>query len=493
MAAVLCSETLTARQECLRSRAPLWLAAIAVFIRSIGLFRSDLGFALLPDDSFEYLELARGMLHGCGFARLLDGACESPEILRTPGYPLLLTTLPDTRWIIAAQALLAGVTCWLVATWVRRRWSPAAAVLAEAVVAFDLPSIVMANAVMPETLFQLAVVLAVVPGLMLATRPRHDFALALTTGIAGACAILVRPIAILFPLIGPIPYLAIPSLNWRRRLALASLAASIPALALVGWAWRNYQRAGFAGLSTVGAINLYYYRAADVAARERGARLEAMRAPFGRRLGVSYEHIYEADVQSAALTERMERLAMEQLMRRPLGALAMTAQSSVYLALTAVRSPLARLLGIEGWSAGNGLNAGAPSLTRFAAVVRKLWRSPLLAVLVVAQLLITLAIWVGVGRALSRCLNADREYRLWTLYLTGTAILLLVLAAGGEASARFRVPAIPLLGIVAALGYLPGGGFHARAEAMKRGGRLAIATRSPRWKPFATSASSADC
>jgi hypothetical protein len=34
-------------------------------------------------------------------------------------------------------------------------------------------------------------------------------------------------------------------------------------------------------------------------------------------------------------------------------------------------------------------------------------------------------------------------------------VILLTLAAGGEADARFRAPVIPLLAIVAAIGYFP--------------------------------------
>lgn len=444
------------------------LAAAAVLVRLGGLFHMDLSFAVRPDDSLEYRQLAQGMLHGCGFARMIDGVCQPSEILRTPGYPLLLTLMPDIRWVIVGQALMAGVLCLLLAARVGRRWGFAAAMVTEAIVAFGIPSIVMANEVMSEASFQLLVVLAVVPGLLMIARPRRPYAVAIGSGIAAAFAILIRPIGILFPFICPIPFLAAPSLRWRRRIALAAIAGGIPALTLAGWVMRNYEGTGFAGLSTVGEINLYYYRAANLAARERGVRLEAMRAPFGRRLGVPYQQIYKARVQSPALAARMERLALSYLERRPFATLAMTLQSALYLALTPMRSPLARLLGIAGASSGGGLNAGAPSLARLATVERKLVQSPVLATLVVVQMLTTLAVWAGVGLALKRCFSAGAEYRFWTLYLTGVAAMLLLLAAGGEADARFRVPAKPLLAIVAVLGYFGEGAGNRRPGAEHR-------------------------
>ena len=77
----------------LRRSIPLAIALIAIGIRLAPLLRSDLSFAFRPDDSFEYLQLADGMRHGCGFARLINGSCQPAEILRTPGYPLFLAAL----------------------------------------------------------------------------------------------------------------------------------------------------------------------------------------------------------------------------------------------------------------------------------------------------------------------------------------------------------------------------------------------------------------
>src|SRR6202011_4033745 len=69
------------------------IALIATVVRLAPLLRSNVDFSISPDDSYEYLQTADGMRVGCGFARLIDGVCNPPEILRTPGYPLFLASI----------------------------------------------------------------------------------------------------------------------------------------------------------------------------------------------------------------------------------------------------------------------------------------------------------------------------------------------------------------------------------------------------------------
>src|SRR2546426_1147794 len=78
--------------------------ALGLFFRLAPLVRSDLSFAFRPDDSFEYLQLAAGLRANCGFARLVDGFCQKPEILRTPGYPRFLALMSGVRAALGSQA-----------------------------------------------------------------------------------------------------------------------------------------------------------------------------------------------------------------------------------------------------------------------------------------------------------------------------------------------------------------------------------------------------
>src|SRR5262249_11258755 len=147
-------------------------------------------------------------------------------------------------------------------------------------------------------------------------------------------------------------------------LGLALIAVALPALTLIGWSARNYAEAGYIGFSFEGPISLYFFRATEVVARENGTELLPTQAVMGQRLGVGVDHIYDRDVQSEHLAERMDHLAEKVLVSDPLEALWMTLEGSIYMALFPMRSPVATLLGISGGSAGWGLMSGAPSTDR---------------------------------------------------------------------------------------------------------------------------------
>lgn len=428
---------------------------LGLFLRLAPLFRSDLSFTYHDADSLEYMQLAEGLRSGCGFARLQHQICQKPEILRTPGYPAFLALIPNIHAALACQALLGIISGLIIVLWLWRYKYSLAALAASFLIAFDMPSIVMSNTVMSETLFQFALVCALVPILFERLRSGRPLLSAIITGTLGGIAIMVRPIGVALPLLLPIPFLKTPTTSRGKRLASAAatfvLALAIPAL----WSLRNYRVAQFPGFSTVGAIDLYYYRAANAVARREGILLEETRQSFGDRLGVMYDHIYDANVQSAALVRKMNGLSISILKNNWHQAFAMTLQSVVYLAVAPMRSPLARMLGTKGQSSGNGLNAGAPSLSRVRDVLRTISQSPILTFAVVIETLLTIITWVGFVAALVRLPKQSPNYRMYVVYLGVMAVLLLALAAGGEADVRFRAPVSPLLGAVAGLGYFP--------------------------------------
>lgn len=438
-----------------QAAAVVGLAFAAVIIRLAPLLRVDLSFAYIHEDSFWFMQTAGGIRHGCGFARWINGACAPAEIMRTPGYPLMLALIPDARLTMVVQDLLGGLICLFVALSMWRCWGIGAALIAEFFIAFDLPSIVFADHVMSEQLFQLMLILAMIPPLLVVSGvlkgPKTLAATVFSAAMAGS-AILVRPIGIPIALLMPIPFLFVAAPR-RTRVVTALIAFAIPMLTVFGWSVRNYAVSGYFGISTTSAINLYFYRAAEVVARENGTGLRQAQDAMGRRLGVGMDHIYDAEVQSAALVRRMDRLAKDVLLAHPMETLAMTVENAGYIALFPMRTQLAYVLGTSGGSEGWGLSAGAPRTSRFKAELRKMLGSPILSILVAFQELTLLAMWAGVIWALLRCPRSSAEYRLWTLFPTLVSMVLLLTGAGGEADVRFRVPVVPLLAIVAALGY----------------------------------------
>ncbi|HSR57392.1 MAG TPA: hypothetical protein VLL57_04350, partial [Candidatus Binataceae bacterium] len=257
------------------------------------------------------------------------------------------------------------------------------------------------------------------------------------------------------PFTTPIPFLFSATIPRRSRLAMAAIAFVLPTLTVIGWSARNYAESGYFGVSTEGAISLYFFRATEVVARENGTALLPTQDAMGQRLGVGMDRIYDADVQSPALVNRMDRMAENVLLAHPIETALMTLESAIYLALFPMRTQVANLVGTSGGSTGWGLSSGAPGAGRFKSELDKVLGSPVLSALIAFQMLMLLAMWAGVVWALLRCLRASHNYRVWVFYLTLVSMVLLVVGAGGEADVRFREPVVPLLAIVAALGYFP--------------------------------------
>jgi hypothetical protein len=405
----------------------------------------------IHNDSFEYLQLAEGIEQGCGFARLIGGRCQDAEILRTPGYPMFLAMFPTTRWALAAQNIASGVVCLLLAICINARWGTAPALAAEVLVAIDAPSFVLVNQVMSESMFGMVVLVATMLPLIAIRYSRYATILAIVSGLAAGIAVMIRPIGLLLPIFTPVPFLFMADREWRPKIATAAIALAIPAVTVCGWIARNYAVAGYPRLSTIGSINLYFYRAADVVARARGEELGTVQDEFAERIRVPFRSVYEK--QSAEQARQLEQLALPILLAHPFQVAAMTAESALYMAVSPMRAQLGHVIGLPVGPPRLGLSAGAPSATKTFAVLHQLESTPELATLEIFQILTIAVLWVGMVRAILRWRVASIEYRVWSAYLIALAILLLVLAAGGEADVRFRVPAVPLMAAAAALGY----------------------------------------
>ena len=154
----------------------LALTIVAVILRLALLPAGNLQRAFDPSgDSDAYVELAQGLRHGCGFARLHDGKCASgAEIDRTPSYPLYLALCANLRAALTVQVMLAGVIIFAVGAFTYLSWGLAPAIAASALVALDIPSIVYAVELMTETLFTACFALATLIALCALRSPRRS-------------------------------------------------------------------------------------------------------------------------------------------------------------------------------------------------------------------------------------------------------------------------------------------------------------------------------
>ncbi len=188
------------------------------------------------DDPDRYLALARSMAKGGGFA--LDGR---PTAYRPPLYPILLTPLVATLgrgalpWGVGGLhlALGAGMVLLIVRTATQWGLSPARALAAGGIAAFDPVLLVQSRAIMTETpaAFLVAATLAAltIPG------ARGALLGGIGLGLASLCRPSLLPAAGLAALAGMI---AGPG-NRRSRAARGLLLIAAAATTLAPWAWRN--------------------------------------------------------------------------------------------------------------------------------------------------------------------------------------------------------------------------------------------------------------
>jgi hypothetical protein len=429
------------------SRVPvlLGIAIVALSIRLAPLLRD--GVVTNPD-SRSYIELAQGLNHGCGFARWRNNSCGTVETFRTPGYPLFLAAMPSLRTAVAVQAVMGAAVCLLIGLFVLDYWGPTAAVVAELIVAFDIPSILFGAMILSDLPFQFLVTVGVVLGLWASARDSND-PRATTAIIMGAIlfgvAILVRPIGIILTVFAALPVFLLPRISWRRTMTTALLACAIPSIFTLCWMVRNHHRTGVCTLSTVGSLNLYFYRAAGIVWFRGDKSFPAVQEEFGRALGWPMRDFSDAP---PSLEPAMKQRALRIIRKDPVAFILMTMRCLLWLMVVPERADLNGFL---------GTNAGATSYpaasSNIGARIQEMRRSWPLTALVASQFLITILVWIGVGRMLTGLCNKSAVETRMILFMLMLTMGFLGLASGAESVARFRLPVIPLLAVLAAIGW----------------------------------------
>lgn len=255
-----------------------------------------LGWSLAPGgpyvrepDSPGYIRAAEALVQTKSF-----GPPDKPEVIRTPGYPLLLSLgvwLGPLDLVTAVlQSALGCLTAWLVyrislLAFGRADWALAGAL----VYACEPLSALYCSKVLSETLFTAAIATATLFALRFVTRQSGVDLCA--SAVVVAISAFVRPIAYFLPLAIAGLYVAWlwKSSESRKLLLLKVLGFVLLAFGpLALWQARNYAVAGYPRFSAISDINLYFYQAAGTLALERGEPI----AEVQRELGYGGEDVY---------------------------------------------------------------------------------------------------------------------------------------------------------------------------------------------------------
>jgi len=273
----------------------LCILGVALAVRtsipvSAYLYTRDVTIFQAPDTS-SYVQPARQLIADGRFAAT-DG---TPEIIRTPGYPMLLVLgLLRGRFelvTITLQILLSCFTVYVVFRTADLMFeNKGVALLAAALYAIEPLSILYASILVTETLFATAVMVSVYY-LMKYLRRQSLWDL-LASAVALAASVYVRPVGYFLSVIlavGLSAWVMMTGQHNKRRLLIQIGAFVVVSMGLTGlWQVRNKIETGYSGFSGISSINLYFDSAASVLAAKQHVHWREVQ----NRLGYQDKRIY---------------------------------------------------------------------------------------------------------------------------------------------------------------------------------------------------------
>jgi 4-amino-4-deoxy-L-arabinose transferase-like glycosyltransferase len=395
------------------------LIIVLALLARLGLFATvphPDGFMHLPD-SAEYDRLAWNLV-AHGEYSLAEAAPWTPDLTRTPVFPLFVACCyrsagHEPAFAVAVQLLLSVVTGAVVYAIGRRFFDATTALVGATLLAVDPLSIRYGILLLSETLFTLLLTAALFCILAYLRKPGLRWVAAIT--VLTGLLILCRPIAILWPIV-LLPVFAWMSRRERTWQPLVHCGIFLAGTFIMAGAWivRNYQVGGVAVLSTVQGINLYYYRAALTLADE--------------------QNLYFADAQQLLRERLQQKVERDHL-----------DYSKEY-----------HLMEKWGWE----ISESAPTsylrahLRGIARMFLPQQRRELLLGLPPAAAFWAETVFVAVlyGLALTGLIAGFCSPERLMILLLAVVVAYFALISGPEAYARFRVPVIPPLSLLAGTG-----------------------------------------
>jgi 4-amino-4-deoxy-L-arabinose transferase-like glycosyltransferase len=435
-----------------------WLGVIvlvAALLRGfLLLYLRDTPVEFYSYDSTGYENLALNLLHEGRFSTGMEGPLEH-NLWRTPGYPALIALVyaafgRDPVILILVQVIIGSAGVWLLYHLARAiGLSEWAGLLAAGLFAVEPISVMMTNRILTESSFTTLLIAAVWCVVRYWQAGRWPW-LIVSAAAMGVMA-LTRPISQFLPIaLIPAFLVAARRQSWRR-CGLACAVWLLVSLSLTySWAFYNQQTTGYWTLSKIGDLNLYYIRAGAVIAEVERIPDKEARLKLERYVA---EQTQEGQLSEAETSVIMRRYALGIFHRYPWQTLKMTVKGTARiladpgyaLACTILdRNDASFACFPEGFanmkeSGGMGLVIARFKTMNLLQKTVLGW-STLLLILIYASGVI--GCWVLFRR---------RQWLAVMLLLTLIGYFVL-LAAEPEVASRFRVPIIPFLAILAAVG-----------------------------------------
>lgn len=403
--------------------------------------------AFTTQDSEEYIELAESAALNGSFER--RGA---PEIIRPPGYPVILVPGvwlgAPVAWAIILQAAASALSAYVVFLLGSTLFDEKRGFIAAVIFAFEPVSTLYSSLVLTETVFTLFVLLFVYFAARWARKASSADALA--AGLALALATFIHPGTYYLPLVVLIFFAlrALKKRDERTGLVLGAMlflaAATVPTLT---WQVRNYSLTGYRRFAAIEDVNLYFMKSAAVRASVEGRSIEDIR----RETGYGTWNIYDRAHPEQAGWTRAEKLDY----MRKTATKTIFAHPGVYAGIHARSLPVLlfdpgarEYLRLYGAYRHQDLLKDVADKGLISTALKFVTKNPAVSVF-------SLALLILLAATLAAAAWGWVKARAWR-NAPGLAALLvflyiLLVAGGPSAYARFRVPLMPLFAVYAAV------------------------------------------
>jgi 4-amino-4-deoxy-L-arabinose transferase-like glycosyltransferase len=394
--------------------------------------------AVRSPDTPGYLWPARALIDAGRFS--LSPTDPTPMFVRTPGYPGFLAAIlwiTDSEWAIspihAALSALAAVTIVLVG---RQLIGTTAGLVAGALLVLDPLQFMASGTILTEAVASITIaVIAAIGVVVFAVRRPHDVPMRALFGLGAlvAVATMVRPTMWFYPVV-LLVLLAIRFRRVPRRALVAGLLVFVLPIAVVvgGWQVRNHSAVGSWQLSGATGLLMYCSNAAQIEARTTGTSMDATQ----RRLGCPASG---EDPDGVCTSTMGWTCRVPDPDANGQGFDEWNHQGLEVMADQPVQTARMMVEGVVRQIAG----AGADTVRRYLNVGGSF------------PLALGLFLWnaiLWVFAAVGAAAGLRSRHRAYWAFLIATIGYVIIVSTGDAAGARYRVPVVPMLALLAALG-----------------------------------------
>src|SRR5450432_524609 len=275
-------------------------------------------------DSAGYTLLAHNMTQSGSFSLSTDSPL-TPDIDRTPGYPVFLSILyivagnrDSAALIVGVQLGISLVSIYLLTLIGRLLFDRNIAAMAGLIYALAPAAIAFTGFVMTETLFAALLLLGIYATLKV-RGSAAPWSYAILAGLAFGLSVLVRPIGLYFV---PLPMLAlVMHYGWQRRALLLAFTMLMSfAVTLAPWFYRNYLDFHSLIFSSLANSNLLIYNVGSVEAQRQHITWREGKDQLWQELTVEIIKHGTTPLNASEMSGLMGSLAIKHILAHPLDA-----------------------------------------------------------------------------------------------------------------------------------------------------------------------------